>query len=62
MTYDGADNTPDAVGDLECDCGYRSRGATLGDRVKDAQQHAREAHGIDVSAEQVLNESEGVNP
>lgn len=41
-----------------CDCGYLCRGATLGERVDDGQRHAREVHGIVVSADQVLaNES-----
>jgi len=38
----------------ECECGYRCVGASPADRIRDAQRHAREAHGIDVTADQVL--------
>ena len=41
---------------LQCDCGYQCLGDTVQDRVRDAQRHAREAHGIDVSADQILKE------
>ncbi len=37
-----------------CDCGYACRGSSLDERVRDAQRHALEAHGIDVSPDQVL--------
>ena len=37
-----------------CDCGYSCTGETVEDRVRDALSHAREAHGIDVSRDQVL--------
>jgi hypothetical protein len=40
----------------QCDCGYECRGETVSDRVRDAQRHARDAHGIDVSADQILRE------
>jgi predicted small metal-binding protein len=39
---------------MECDCGYVCRGVDVDELVRDAQRHAREAHGIEVSAEQVL--------
>ena len=51
---DGADASASADGELQCDCGYRCRGETLEARVRDAQRHAQEAHGIDVSEQQVL--------
>jgi hypothetical protein len=38
----------------QCDCGYVCEGETVEDRVLDGQRHAREVHGIDVSAQQVL--------
>jgi hypothetical protein len=38
----------------QCDCGYICEGKTVEDRVLDGQRHAREVHGIDVSAKQVL--------
>jgi hypothetical protein len=37
-----------------CECGYRCRGGTLGERIIDARRHASEVHGIEVSEEQVL--------
>jgi len=40
----------------QCDCGYQCQGHTLEERVADGQRHAREAHGIDVSVDQVLTE------
>jgi hypothetical protein len=42
---------------LRCDCGYLCNGETVSDRVKDGQRHAREAHSIEVSADQVLNQA-----
>ncbi|MHB8464531.1 MAG: DUF1059 domain-containing protein [Acidimicrobiales bacterium] len=36
-----------------CDCGYECRGATDDELVDDAQRHAREIHGIEVTPEQV---------
>jgi hypothetical protein len=39
-----------------CDCGYECRGGTVEDRILDAQHHAREAHGIDVTADQILHQ------
>jgi predicted small metal-binding protein len=48
-------NDPPATSEVpDCDCGYRPEGTSLGERVRDAIQHAREAHGIDVSVDQVL--------
>ena len=38
----------------QCDCGYRCQGETVPERVSDAQRHARDVHGIDVSVAQVL--------
>jgi predicted small metal-binding protein len=43
-----------------CDCGYQCQGDTLHDRVQDAQRHAREVHGIEVSAEQILKETRAI--
>jgi predicted small metal-binding protein len=39
-----------------CDCGYECRGETVEERILDAQQHATEAHGIDVTADQILQQ------
>ena len=39
-----------------CDCGYVGQGDTTEERVLDAQRHARESHGIEVSADQILRE------
>jgi predicted small metal-binding protein len=39
---------------IDCDCGHRCEGSTTGDAVAEAVRHAREAHGIDVTPEQVL--------
>jgi predicted small metal-binding protein len=41
-----------------CDCGYHCQGDTLAQRVGDAQRHARDAHGIEVTAEQILTQPE----
>ena len=48
MTIDGADAVP------RCDCGYVCQGSSVEDRVADGQRHAREVHGIQVTADQVL--------
>jgi predicted small metal-binding protein len=45
------DETP-----VRCDCGYPCRGESLAERVQDGQRHAREAHGIEVSADQIRNQ------
>lgn len=37
-----------------CDCGYQPLGISLDERVADARRHALQAHGIEVSADQVL--------
>jgi predicted small metal-binding protein len=39
-----------------CDCGYRCQGESVDDRVRDGQRHARIAHGIEVSEDQILRE------
>jgi hypothetical protein len=41
---------------LRCDCGYPCQGETLAQLVKDGQRHALEAHGIDVSTDQIRNQ------
>lgn len=51
---DGGDSAVSGAAGPQCDCGYRCRGATVEDRVRDAQRHARDVHGIDVSPDQVL--------
>jgi predicted small metal-binding protein len=56
------DQEPPGDSDPVCDCGYRSRGESLAARISDARHHAREAHGIEVTAHQVLNESRGATP
>jgi predicted small metal-binding protein len=40
---------------INCDCGYVVRGATDDEIVRNAQTHAREVHGMDISAEQALS-------
>ena len=40
----------------QCDCGYQCQGETEDDRVRDGQRHARQVHGIDVSAKQILEQ------
>jgi predicted small metal-binding protein len=49
----------DAGDELRCDCGYQGKGDTLDARVMDAQRHAHDAHGIDVTPHQVLVNGEG---
>lgn len=39
---------------IQCDCGYVVRGETDDELVAEAQKHAREAHGMDITREQVL--------
>jgi predicted small metal-binding protein len=39
---------------IQCDCGYVARGETDDELVADAQQHAREVHGMEITREQVL--------
>jgi predicted small metal-binding protein len=39
---------------LNCDCGRVMRGASDDELVAAAQQHAREAHGMELTREQVL--------
>jgi hypothetical protein len=40
-----------------CDCGYQCRGETSEDRALDAQRHALQEHGIEVSLDQVLKQA-----
>ncbi len=44
---------------ITCECGYQPRGTTEEDEVADAQRHAREVHGIEVTREQVLATARG---
>ena len=39
---------------INCDCGFVVRGADDDELVANAQSHAREAHGIDLTREQAL--------
>jgi predicted small metal-binding protein len=39
---------------IECDCGYVCRAPHEDELVEGAQRHARDAHGIDVTREQIL--------
>ena len=60
MTERSEDFDPGAGTDEpRCDCGYRSQGSTIEQRVRDAQHHARSVHGIDVTPDQVLVHGEG---
>jgi predicted small metal-binding protein len=40
---------------ITCDCGYVVRGDSDDAIVADAQQHARDVHGMELSREQVLS-------
>jgi predicted small metal-binding protein len=40
---------------LNCDCGRVVRGGTDDELVAAAQKHAREAHGMELTREQVLS-------
>lgn len=40
---------------INCDCGHVVRGATDDELVTNAQAHARDVHGMDISREQVLS-------
>lgn len=40
---------------LNCDCGRMVRGDSDDELVAAAQQHAREAHGMELTREQVLS-------
>jgi hypothetical protein len=48
-----ADRDDDDNPGPECECGYRGLGDTVEARVRDAQRHALEIHGIEVTADQV---------
>jgi len=39
---------------INCDCGYVARGDSDDALVADAQQHAREAHDMEITRDQVL--------
>jgi predicted small metal-binding protein len=43
---------------INCDCGYVVRGETDDEIVAEAQKHAREAHGMEITREQVLSMAE----
>lgn len=40
---------------ITCDCGFLVRGDTDDELVEGAQQHAREVHGMELTAEQALS-------
>jgi predicted small metal-binding protein len=44
-----------------CDCGWSARGPE-DELVREIQQHAREAHGIEVTPEQALAQARPVEP
>jgi predicted small metal-binding protein len=39
---------------INCDCGFVVRGETDDELVTNAQQHAKEAHDMEITAEQAL--------
>jgi predicted small metal-binding protein len=39
---------------IKCDCGFVVRGDTDDELVAAAQRHAKEVHGMDITADQVL--------
>lgn len=43
---------------IKCDCGYVVRGSSDDELVQAAQAHAKEAHEMDLTAEQVLTMAE----
>jgi predicted small metal-binding protein len=43
---------------IRCDCGYVARGDNDDELVQVAQRHARDAHGIELTPEQVLSMAE----
>ena len=40
---------------INCDCGYVVRGETEDEIIANAQAHARVAHGMEITREQVLS-------
>ena len=40
---------------INCDCGFVVTGATEDELVTNAQTHARDVHGMEISREQVLS-------
>ena len=40
---------------IQCDCGFVVRGDTDDELIANAQDHAREVHGIELTAEQALS-------
>ena len=40
---------------INCDCGHVVRGETDDELVTNAQVHARDVHGMEISREQVLS-------
>ena len=40
---------------INCDCGFVVRGGTDDELVANAQTHAREVHGMEITREQVLS-------
>ena len=40
---------------INCDCGFVVRGVTDDELVTNAQTHAREVHGMEITRDQVLS-------
>jgi predicted small metal-binding protein len=40
---------------INCECGFTVRGETDDELVANAQAHAKEVHGMDLTAEQALS-------
>jgi predicted small metal-binding protein len=40
---------------INCECGFVVRGATDDELVANAQAHARDAHGMEITREQALS-------
>ena len=51
---------PSHMRTIECDCGYECKGTDIDELVRRAQDHARQAHGIEVTREQILASAKGV--
>ena len=45
---------------INCECGVQVRGETDDELVENAQSHARDAHNMEVTREQVLSIAEPV--
>jgi predicted small metal-binding protein len=40
---------------INCDCGFVVQGADDAELIRNAQEHAREVHNVEITADQVLS-------